>query len=233
MRPSLLLQPIHNSSADILRCFAEDKPISNEQLNFLYWHQAQLTNANFDPVLHYFLSSIKRKEQKFRKGFLLHHEILNFDAIEALKKRLRETLQTPKDYLTIHLTNKQLLQFREIIKHDVSYYHASQLISSNLFYPRGVPPVLYFCWGKIFGVIKYVIPTNLDRIELNAVVYFENMDNRNLDKCVEDYNLRLKSNIEFQKIMMPEPNLTNNADEYNHHPTPRLSFSDSFLIHHV
>lgn len=232
MRPTLLLQPIHSSSSDILRSFAEDKPISLEQVNFLYWHQAQLSNANYDPILNYYLHSIKKKQIKFRNGFLLQHEILNFDAIEALKKRLSESLKTPEDHAVIQLTHKQLLQFKELTHHAISYYHSSQLISANLFYPRGVPPVLYFCWGKIFGVIKYVIPIDVDKIELNAIIYFENMENRNLDKCVEDYNFRLQNDIDSQKKIMTNQNLLSNSIEYNSQ-TPRLSLSDSFLIHHI
>lgn len=230
MKPTLLLQPIHNSSAGILQSFVESKPLTSDQLNFLFLHQSQLSDAKLDPAIRYYLQKAYDKQSKFRETFLLKDEILNFEAIQALKKRLLEALKTQKDHLVVPMSLQQLNKFRKLNENTIHYYHSNILIAAHFFYPRGVPPVIYFSWGKYFGVIKYVISAYLSKIETSVLVYFENMENRNLNQCINDYSQQLKDNIELQKEMMYQHVKTNHQELDK---TPEHVLSNSFLLHRV
>ena len=105
MRPKLILQPIHNSSADILQSFASGKPLTSDQMRFLEWHQRELSSAEFDPVLKYYLEYYKKHHQKqYQATFLLPHEELNFEDIQRLKKRIKLFIQKNAHRVAIGLS---------------------------------------------------------------------------------------------------------------------------------
>src|SRR3990167_10243984 len=117
MPTKLILQPIHNSSADILQCFAGGKPLSSAQMQFLEWHQKQLSSAEFDPVLKYYIEYYKKHHQKnYQATFLLPHEELNFEDIQRLKKRIKLFIQKNAHRVAIGLSQKQFLKFKEYNK---------------------------------------------------------------------------------------------------------------------
>lgn len=197
MRPTLILQPVHNSSADILRCFAQGKPLSGNQLNFLDWHEKQLSSHTFDPVLKYYLQS-NRKKFRYHSSFLLPHEILNKAAIEAFKKRLALFLRGKYHRVILGMSQKQFFQFQQINAQELIFWHGNQYLTGAPFIPGGIPPVIYFQWGNYFGVAKYVILAGEKALRGNLLVYFEDLEERTLEQCVKTYEDNVQHAIDQQ-----------------------------------
>ena len=236
MRPTLILQPIHNSSADILKCFAIGKPLSPEQVNYLDWHQQELSSFSLDPVLQYYLKAIRDHRHKYMSSFLIPHEELNLQDVQKLKKRIQSLLQQniKTSHVVISLTQKQLVEFKEYTIQELIFWHGNQFLTGAPFYPGGIAPVIYFQWGNLFGIVKYVVLPGEKQLKANILVYFEDMQERELDQCVAEYSERLKNEIQLQREMLVESKVPVLA--HDHEPvieTPRLRISDHFLIKHV
>lgn len=221
MRPTLILQPIHSSSADILRCFAHGKPLSCDQLNFLEWNQ-KLLSKEFDPVYKYYIEKEKQKRLT-NNSFLMPLHELTFDSYTQFKKRLHLFLQQKKDHIELQFTPEQLLKFKEIGAPELIFYHGNQFLTGAPFFPGGIPPVLFFQWGNLFGVAKYVLLAEERNLHANVLVYFEDMQERDLNQCVLDYQKNLQNELKLQNEVVYQHKL--DEDDYNKFliKTPRLS----------
>lgn len=214
MRPNLILQPIHNSSTDILKCFANGKPLSSDQTHFLEWHQKQLSGAEFDPVLKYYLQLNKSHPHKYQGTFLLPHEIINFEAIKKLKERIQLFLKQKAKNVSISLNQKQFQQFIEIGTKELIFWHGNQFLTGAPMFPGGTPPVIFFQWGNFFGIVKYLVLAGEKALKANLLIYFEDMQDRNLDQCVIEYNHRLTLEVEQQNTLLMQHDL--NPEEHQH-----------------
>jgi hypothetical protein len=203
MRPILILQPFQNNSADILRCFAEGKPLSSDQRNYLDWHQKQLSSPEFDPVYKYYIESIKR-EHRESSSFLMPTDVFNFASVQQFKKRLKMLLVNRLSGVAVHFTQKQLMQFNQVSTSELIFWHGNQFLTGAPFFPGGTPPVIFFQWGNLFGVVKYVIMAGDKTLKSNVLVYFEDMQERNLDQCVADYQRKLNEELAHQNIVLQE-----------------------------
>ena len=243
MRPTLILQPIHNSSANILKTFAIGKPLTTDQISFLEDHQQQLSCEQIDPLLNYYLKESRERRRKFNTTFLLPHEEMNFEAIQLLKKRLLSLLQDNSEHAVVTLTEKQYLAFKDYTTEELIYWHGNQFITGAPFFPGGIPPVIHFQWGNLFGIVLYVL-LPFDRLtRINTVIYFESMRNRNLNQCVDDYNKKFQENLKWQneifrqkdfilkKDVANKNTITSKENELHH--TPRLTLSNYFLLDHI
>lgn len=228
MKPTLILHPIHNSSADILKTFALGQPLSPEQLNFLAWHQDALSNGFYDPILNYYLKSYRQKRQKIATSFLLPHEEMNREAIELLKKRIQMLLKDKNVHPVISLTQKQYLQFREYAIKDLIFWHGNQFLTGAPFYPSAIPPVVYFQWGNFFGIVKFVVIEGEKTLKQNLLVYFEDMQERNLDQCVEEYQHHLQEEMKLQHEVVLQYNQED--PEKTEKNSPQLTPSHFFMI---
>lgn len=228
MRPRLILQPIHESSADILKTFAEGKPLTNEQQHFLEWHQKEL-NAWYDPVLKYYLDS-RRKKREYQGTFLLPHEEMNFEAIQALKKRIHATLRNKFSHAIIKINQKQFLTFKQLAVHELIFWRGNQFLTGSPFYPSGIPPVIFFQWGNLFGVVKYLVLSAEKTLKANILVYFEDLQDRELEQCVNQFNEHLKNDIQLQHEFVLENEWVSKTprEEESHEMRP----SRYFLIDH-
>ena len=112
-KPQLLLQPVQNSTADILKCFTLGKPLSCDQINFVAWHQKQLSSAEFDPVYKYYIETAKKRHEQ-GSTFLLSAKELNADAAKQFKKRLSLLLEKRTSSVHISLTPEQFSKFRAL-----------------------------------------------------------------------------------------------------------------------
>lgn len=204
MKPVLILQPIHNSSADIMKCFGYGKPLSADQLNFLHRYQKQLSSKEFDPIIKYYLQSIKTHKDKYHASFLLPHEILNFESIEKFKKRLSLFLRENAKQVFVRFTPQQFEALKTYQPHEVILWHGNQFLTGAPFFPGGIPPVIYFQWGNYFGVVKYVILPGEKALKANLLVYFEDMQERDLDQCVLDYTKKFDKELTLQKEVLFE-----------------------------
>lgn len=230
MRPQLILQPIHNSSADILKSFALGRPLNCEQIHFLNWHQKELSNMLIDPLLKYYL---KLKADHRPSSFLLPCEEINTHSIASLKKRLQATLQSGHHQAVIQLTYKQFLEFKEYSFPELIFWHGNQFLTGAPFYPSCVPPVIFFQWGNYFGIVKYVALPGEKSLKANVLIYFEDMQDRHINECVENYNQQLKNDIAMQnKHLQIEENI-NHVVMTPHFKTPKLTLSNYSLIDSV
>ena len=227
MRPTLILQPIHNSSADILKMFVTGQPLSADQLNFLEWHKQQLSGPVYDPIYRYYIEKTKRKH-KYQTSFLLPHEIINKDAIEKLKKRLQIFLKEKHTRAVINVTQEQFLQFKQVNVAQLIFWHGNQLITGAPFFPGGIPPVIYFQWGNFFGVVKYVVLASEKTLKANVLIYFEDMQERNLDRCVLDYEKELQDDLQEQNKLVEEHKIEQNDFVIR---TPTLSLDPFKKLH--
>lgn len=212
MRESLILQPIHNTSADILNNFANNKPLTAEQLHFLDTHQSKLSSAQFDPIYKYYVDAEKKK-RKYQGSFLMPVEEINQENLKKLKKRLQLFLQKKFSNVTLHFTTKQLLQFREVGAPELIYYHGNQFLTGAPFIPGAIAPVILFQWGNLFGVVKYVVLAEEKAIKANTLVYFEDMQERSLNECVLDYSKKLTNEFKLQNTILVENKLE--PEEYD------------------
>jgi hypothetical protein len=226
MRPTITLQPTHNSSADMLRCFASGTPLSPEQLNFLEWHEHELSNQLLDPVIRYYLESLKKRKRDYRTSFLLPHEIINRESIQQLKKRIDIFLKEKKRHAVIQLTKKEYELFKYYIQQELVIWHGNPTKAPIPFFPQGIPAVLYFKWGHVFCAVKYVAVPDGNMLRSNILVYFEDMDNRDLNQCVYDYNLNFKNEIKLQKEIIQE-----SLDQTK--SAPELKLANYYLINHI
>lgn len=223
MRPTLYLHPIHGSSTAILRSFFDGKPLSSDQLNFLDWHQHELSNACYDPILNYYLSSRHHKTHQFHGTFLLPHEEMNLEAIQSLKQRILASLSQKHKSVVFTLTQKQFLEFKTYTINELIFWHGNQFLTGAPFFPGGIPPVIYFQWGNLFGVVKYVVLPSEKTLKANLLVYFEDMEERDLDQCVHEYQNQMEKNINLQNEIAQQHTIT---------PKPTLMPSHYFLVHH-
>src|SRR3990167_990292 len=198
MPTKLILQPIHNSSADILQCFAGGKPLSSAQIQFLDWHHKQLSSAEFDPVLKYYLEYYKKHQKTFQTTFLLPHEEINFENIQLLKKRIKLFILKNKNRIVIELTQKQYLDFRKYNIHELIFWHGNQMLTGAPNIPGGIPPVIFFQWGNLFGIVKYLILADEKSLKSNILIYFEDLADRDVNQCVADYYHKLEMELSQQ-----------------------------------
>lgn len=214
MRPHLLLQPIHNSSADILKCFMDDRPLSSDQLQFLDWHQKQLSNEKFDPVLQYYLKLNKTRPRQFQGTFLLPDEIMNFEAIQKLKERIKLSLNQNAKNVSISLNEKQYVEFMELNTNELIFWHGNQYLTGAPMFPGGTPPVIFFQLGNYFGIVKYLVLAGEKTLKANFFIYFEDMHDRKLDQCVIEYHHRLNDDLRRQNDLLLKQKLE--PSSYHH-----------------
>lgn len=218
MRQDLILQPVHNTSTDILRCFALGKPISSDQRNFLEWHQKQLSSPLFDPVYKYYIESYKKE---LSHSFLLPSDFINAQSFQQFKKRLQLFLQQKMTNIPLRMTEKQFAQFKKVGMKELIFWHGNQLLSGAPFFPGGIPPVLFFQMGNSFGVVKYVILPEERALRANILIVFEDMHERNLNQCVEAYQKRMQLDLKHQHKILHQHKIE--PVEHFIIRTPRLS----------
>jgi hypothetical protein len=203
MKPTLVLQPIHNSSADMLKSFAAGKPLSSDQMNFLEQHEHELSSNALDPLLKYYIESEKKRRKHFG-NFLLPHEELNLEDIKKLKERIRATLKDKYSHVAVQMSEKQYLQFKKYAELELIYWTGYEFTSGAKFYVGGVMPAIYFQWAEFFGVWKYAMIHEEKRLRYTTMIYFEAMRNRDLNQCVDDYKKHQHNEILFQQKLILE-----------------------------
>lgn len=222
MKPTLVLQPIHNSSADMIKTFAQGKPLSSDQMNFLAWHEHELSSTALDPLIKYYLES-EKKHRKHFGNFLLPHEELNLEDIKKLKERIRATLKDKYSHLAIEMSEKQYLQFKKYAELELIYWTGHEFTSGARFYVGGVMPAIYFQWAEFFGVWKYAMIHEEKRLRHTAIIYFEAMRNRDLNQCVNDYKKHQHNEILFQHKLIIENKPTIQEEPQSKVLQPRLT----------
>lgn len=220
MRPTLLLQPVHTSSAEILKCFNDGRPLTCDQLNYISRFQHALSSPSFDVVYKYYIEAAKRANSN---KFILPSSMLNASALRQFKQRLQLFLSKDSQDISIELTPEQLLKFKEIAAPELIYYHGNQFLTGAPFFPGGIPPVLYFQWGNLFGVTKYLLQAGEKSAITNIFIHFELTHERTLEQCVKAYQLKLSNEIELQQHLFHENKIQHKEADHFVIKTPALT----------
>lgn len=206
IKPTLKHNPDSYSYRDLLVKFSDGIPLSCDQFNFLVWHEKTLSNQLTDPMLKYYLKHYHQKRSN-PHSFLLPGEVLNEAAIVQFKKRLGILLQTKGTHVELSMTPKEFSEFKGLAYKELIFYHGNQLLTGAPFYPGGLPHIIYFQWGNSFGIAKYVVLAGEKALKSNVLIYFEDMLERDLDQCVEDYSLQLRNQMHPQQQLSHTPHI--------------------------
>lgn len=224
MKPSLELKPNSYEYQQLLMKFADGAPLTCNQLNFLSRHERALSSRELDPALGYYLKHYHHRHADDH-SFLLSGEKLTPELLANFRRRLKILLQGTQSHLELKITADEFRQFRELTYSELILYHGNQLLTGAPFYHGGIAPLILFQWGNLFGVAKYVVLAEEKALKSNILIYFEDMQERKLEECVNQYFLRLqldmKQQMQLAPSMQPRP---------QKHEEPVLTYQSPFRI---
>lgn len=234
IKKTLALKPNDYNYQSLMAKFADGAPLSCEQLNFLAWHEKSLSNPHLDPVMKYYLKHYHRQYSEDH-SFLLPSEILNKENIARLKQRLQLLLQTTKKHVELKFTPEQFKHLKTLAYNELILLHGNHFLSGAPFHPGGIPHIIFFQWGNLFGVAKYVVLAEEKALKSNVLIYFEDMGERLLNECVHDYQQthanELKNQQQLQLSSQINPQLTAQPTTSYSTPRPSLSLSRNKEVH--
>ncbi len=182
--------------------FAGGIPLSCDQLNFLSRHERSLSNPHLDPVLKYYLKHYHHHYAQ-EHSFLSPNDTIDHDSVKRLKHRLEILLANSSSHVELKLKPADFLQFRALTYDELILYHGNQFLTGAPFFQGGIPQLIYFQWGNLFGVAKYVVLAEEKSLKSNVLIYFEDLQERNLQDCVYQYNLKLQEEMKQQLRLAP------------------------------
>lgn len=213
--PALIPQPYAHWIADILLKFEDGKPLSSDQLNFLISHENTLSNHALDLVLKYYLASHHSPDKHL--SFTVPEEKINLINAHDIRDAVENLLHHQLSHVDLKMSHDQFLQFKAVGFHELLFWHGPQFLSRTTPFPNAIPLVLYFQWGKLFGVVKLNARMDTLVMDGNVLIYFEDLHNRSLNQCVLDYSKKHK--------IIHEISPTNKIDlSYIETPSQKLSF---------
>ena len=226
MKPTLVHKPNNYSVQQLLVNFAGGVPLSADQLNFLSRHEKALSHGGMDPALKYYLKPFYKKVAD-HQSFLMHSEHFNEESTRELRKRLQMALDGKKTRINFTINPQQFLEFKNAAIPSLIYFHGNQFLTGAPFFPGGYPYVIFFQWGNYFGVAKYHILPDEKALKSNVLIYFEDMYERNLEQCVNDFKRDFKHELQPAQQHAHTHHLEKQApqENYRHSPfkTPTLS----------
>lgn len=228
MKPTLVHKPNNYTYQQLLVNFAGGVPLSADQLNFLSRHEKTLSSLAMDPLLNYYLKPFHNKAHA-DNSFLMHK--LNFDAESSkeLQRRLGLLLSEKKSRVQLTISPKQFQELKNSAAPSLILYHGNQFLTGAPFHPGGIPHVVFFQWGNLFGVAKYVVLPEERALKSNVLIYFESMHDRYIEECVKEATKELRH--ELQPTHQPahahqlEKQLPQENYRHSVFQTPRLSLS--------
>jgi hypothetical protein len=163
--------------------------------------------------------------------FILPNELLNKESIKSLKRRLILLLQSKNKNVQLKFTVEHFQELMSLAYGELILYHGNQLITGAPFFQGGIPHVVYFQWGNLFGVAKYVVLPDEKNQKGNVMIYFEDMADRLLNDCVDQYNHKYENDLKQyqQEKLNPSPQSTapiQKAENTWHAPRMSLSINN-------
>ncbi len=197
MKPTLQHRPNSEYAYEGIRVkFEKGEPLTADQLNFLYNFEKYLSAHHQDSFLKFYLNPYYRHHSA-QESFLIHGDTFNLDTIKHLKKRIHALIDAHKHPISFHLKPDQFLAFRAATTKELILFHGNHFLTGAPFFPGGVPHVIYFQWGNLFGVAKYAILAEEHAVKGNVFIYFEDMHERLLTECVHTY--------QSEHLIKPQP----------------------------
>ena len=223
MKPTLTHKPNY-SYQNMLIKFANGAPLTCDQVNFLYENENSLSGPELDPLIKYYLKEYYEKHGHDH-SFLLPGEILNLEAVERLKNRLKILFlqKGNKQKVNLTFTPAQFLQFRSILSKQLFFYNGNLLLSDIPYLLRGVPQLVFFQWGHLFLVARYIIVPQERGLRSHVYLHFEDMEMRNLEECVKEYVHTYKD--ELNKELAKTPKIEPTPPQQSMFKIPRLTLT--------
>lgn len=181
MRSSLELKPLNNSFIQILMAFNNGKPLTSDQLNFLRRYHHMLNNPMIDSVCRYY-GIINNKHNKVHLQKPRHA----LDFLDNLKEKVTAGIKHTRSHC-LHLTLKQLLQFKVMLMNELIFLHGNHTLTGAPFFPGGVPHVEFFQWGNLFGIVKYEEILGETALDANILIYFEEKQDKTLAQFAKEH----------------------------------------------
>lgn len=230
MKPTLIDKPNQYPLQELLVKFNSGVPLSADQLNFIYRHEKALSHYGHDQLLNYYLKPLHKKAFEHH-SFLLHEDEINNQNAKDLKRRLDLLVanKPARERVQFRITPKQFLELRNAAVQSLILYHGNQFLTGAPFHLGGIPHVVFFRWGNLFGVAKYAVLAEEKSLSGNVLIYIENMQERNVQQCVEDFKkdfnkeLRLTHHVTHTHKLekqLPEENYLHTFSQ-----TPKLKIS--------
>ena len=221
MKPSLLAEPYANQVSAILNRFENAQPLSCDQLNFLSRHEKILSRYALDQAVKYYLKSYKNK---LDKTLLLDFpkQALNQLSVHKIKQAVLNLLKNNVSHVDVQMTLEQFLQFKTIGIKELIFWHGNQFLTGAPFYPGGIPHVVYFQWGNLFGIVKLYIFPDEKIVRGNVLIDFETMLDRDLNQCVMEYMKVLENKQDQQNQFDLEHRFEEQTAVQSTYKTPTL-----------
>ncbi len=183
--PALIPQPYAHWIANILARFEDGKPLSSDQLNFLISHENTLCSHALDLVIKYYLSSHHSPDKHL--SFTVPAERIDRLNAHEIRDAVENLLHYELSHVDLKMSAEQFLKFKAVGFHELIFWHGPQFLSQTMPFPNASPLVLYFQWGKLFGVVKLNAHMDNFIMDGNVLIYFEDINDRSLNQCVLDY----------------------------------------------
>lgn len=217
MKPTLVDKPNHYPLQELLVKFSSGTPLSPDQLNFIYRHEKALSHYGLDPLLKYYLKPLHRKAHDHH-SFLLHEDEITNENAKELKRKLDLLLanKPKRERLQFAMTPKQFLELRNANVQSLILYHGNQFLTGAPFHLGGIPHVVFFRWGNLFGVAKYAVLAEEKALSSNVLIYVENMQDRNLPQCVEEFKRDFQKELQLTHHVTHTHSLEKQLPEENY-----------------
>lgn len=220
MKPTLALKPNNYTYHQLLMNFAGGVPLSADQLNYLAGNEKGLSSLSMDPLLKYYLQPLHHKASE-HQSFLMHRQNFDAEAAKELKRRLELLLVDKKgSRVKLQFTPKQFQELKNSAYPSLILYHGNQFLTGAPFYHGGLPHVLYFQWGNLFGVAKYVILPEERALNSNVLIYFEEMHDRYTEECINDFKKDMKHELQPAHQAAHTHHLEKQPPHQNYTPNP-------------
>lgn len=229
MKPTLIEQPTAGYVSHILRNFESGIPLSADQLNFLSNNEKFLSSYGLDPVLKYYLKSYQKKPASL--SFIVPPQNITHLTTQQIKRSVQNLLKTRIGHVDLQMTLAQYAQLRSVGMNELIFWHGNHFLTGAPFFPGGIPYVIYFQWGNLFGVVKFQVLPEEKVLKGNLLVYFEDMEDRSLYQCVREYEHKYKDELNLEKQLRNQQQLSEkDREEESLIQTPKLSLKPFYVI---
>lgn len=219
MKPTLIHHPTDYFLREVLVAFAYKRPMTSNVLYRLEHLRQFLSARGLDFLLNYYLDPSK----KLDRATLLR-----------LEKRLSELLRDKNAHVELPpLTAKFMKELRKLapIQHittteELIYHHGNQFLTGAPFFQGGIAHTLFFQWGNLFGVAKYVDLEEERALESNVLIHFESVHERTFEQCIKDYQHKNWLQHPMHPVPVPKPVHINTLQEVaklQHVATPNIA----------
>lgn len=178
-------------TTNIRKAYLEGKPLTSAQRHFLWFNQHKL-GYEFEKISKYY-----QLTKPSSRSFIKPQDDLTASNIQVMYRRLNLMLASTSRSVELPLTPAQFLALKNTFG-ELIFYHGNQVLTGAPFFAGGVPRVDFFQWGNLMGVVKYEELLSEKGIDGNFLIHFEDMKDRTMLQCIQDYQLHQRQALTAQ-----------------------------------